>query len=158
MSRSAKSPPSQEGAARNGWARPAGESILNQAQSAFARAGFADASLLLHWSSIAGPQIARLARPAKWQDGPEGAVLTLTCEAGAIVFLQHQTRELTERLNTYLGRGRIHRLRLVAGRLEQSAEPQAHPAQSAEDWPKTMPLSDALQRLGKRRAERVRKA
>ena len=158
MSRSAKSPPSQEGA-RNAWAKPAGETVLGEANGAFLRAGFTDATLLLRWSSIAGAQIARVARPAKWQDGPEGATLTLKCESGAIVFLQHQTRELTERLNTYLGRGRITRVKLVAGRLDDMAQPQPqpHPAPSAEPWPGTLPLADALTRLGKRRATRPKR-
>jgi hypothetical protein len=121
--------------------------VLGEAKGAFARAGFADATLLLRWAAIAGPQIARIARPAKWQDGPEGATLTLKCEAGAIVFLQHQTRELTERLNAYLGRGRIVRLKLVAGQLPQSLEPPDHPAPgSAPPMDKPL-LPDALARL-----------
>jgi hypothetical protein len=150
MSRSAK-PKSPQGEShpvpRNGWVKPAGETVLGEAGSAFARAGFADATLLLRWAEIAGPQIAQIARPLKWQDGPEGATLTLKCEAGAIVFLQHQTRELTEHLNTYLGRGRISRLKLVPGRLERAPEPPPHPAPSP-DWVIDKPgLPDALARL-----------
>jgi hypothetical protein len=88
----------------------------------------------------------------RWQDGPEGATLTLKCEAGAVVLLQHQTRALIERLNAYLGHGRIARLRLVAGTLAQSAEPPNHPAPSFEppssDGAAGKPaLADALARL-----------
>jgi hypothetical protein len=152
MSRSAKYTPSQEGARRHGWAKPAGETVLGEAGSAFARAGFSDATLLLRWAQIAGPQIARIARPSKWQDGPEGATLTLKCEAGAIVFLQHQTRELIERLNGYLGRGRIARLRLMAGQLAQNAEPPNHPAPSSEATSGKLALPDALAGLAETRA------
>jgi hypothetical protein len=155
MSRSAKSKQSQEGAQpapRHGWARPASEIALGEAKGAFARAGFADATLLLRWADIAGAQVARIARPAKWQDGPEGAVLTLKCEAGAIVFLQHQTRELTDRLNAYLGRGRIARLKLVVGGLTNVPEPPNHPAPTAEPVVGRLDLPEALMQLQKARA------
>jgi hypothetical protein len=150
MSRSAK-PKSPQGQsqppARFGWARQAGETALGEAGGAFARAGFTDATLLLRWGAIAGPDIARIAQPLRWQDGPEGATLTLKCEAGAIVFLQHQTRELTARLNAYAGQGRIGRLKLVAGRLEQTREVAPHPAPS-RGWRAENPdLPEALTRL-----------
>src|SRR6478736_4988972 len=118
MSQSAKRKTAQETSgtvARYGWARAAGESVLGEARGMFARAGFADATLLLRWSEIVGPHIARIALPQRWQDGPDGAVLTLKCEPGAAVLLQHQTRMLIERLNTYVGGGRIIRLKLVPG-------------------------------------------
>jgi hypothetical protein len=121
--------------------------VLGEAGHAFARAGFADATLLLRWTAIAGAEIARIARPVRWQDGPEGATLTLKCEAGAIVFLQHQTRELTERLNAYLGRGRINRLKLVAGKLERKPEVPPHPAPSTGWVAETPDLPGALERL-----------
>src|ERR1700761_9021134 len=146
MSQSAKSPPSQGGAPRQAWAKPAGESVLGEADSAFRRAGFIDATVLIRWGDIAGPHIARVARPAKWQDGPEGATLTLKCEAAAIVFLQHQTRELTERLNNYFGHGRIARLRLVAGQLDHAPEPESHPAPLGAALPPPASLSEALSR------------
>ncbi|HXJ01472.1 MAG TPA: DUF721 domain-containing protein [Micropepsaceae bacterium] len=155
MSRTVKSAQSQGGAPsapRHGWAKPAGETALGEASGAFARAGFTDATLLLRWADIVGSQVARIARPAKWQDGPEGATLTLKCEAGAVVFLQHQTRELTDRLNAYLGRGRIVRLKLVAGRLASAPEPPAHPAPKSDISTETLALSDAISRLAKVRA------
>ena len=169
MSRTAKSTQSQGGATapggapapvagraqpapRRGWPRPTSETALDEAKGAFARAGFTDATLLLRWTDIAGAQIARIARPAKWQDGPGGATLTLKCEAGATVFLQHQTRELTERLNAYLGQGRIARLKLVPGRLANAAEPPNHPAPMAELVVDKLALPDALARLGNVRA------
>ncbi|HEX3485743.1 MAG TPA: DUF721 domain-containing protein [Micropepsaceae bacterium] len=135
-----------------GRTKPAAETALGEAKTAFVRAGFTDMTFLLRWPEIAGAQIARITRPAKWQDGPEGATLTLRCEAGAIVFLQHQTRELTDRLNAYLGRGRISRLKLVPGRLEQMPEPPAHPAPMACVPTGKPELSHALGRLGEARS------
>ena len=54
-------------------------------------------------------------------------MLTLKCEAGAAVFLQHQTRDLLERLATYLGPARIARVRLVPGELERARRPSGPP-------------------------------
>ena len=154
MSQSAKPPSSQEPSrrsARRGWARPAAEGALGEAAPAFARAGFPDATLILRWREIAGLEVARLARPVKWQDGPGGAVLTLKCEPGAAVLLQHQTRTLTERLNAFLGAGRVVRLRLVPGRLTDLPALSAHPAPQAEFHTQTPPLSEALERLARLR-------
>jgi hypothetical protein len=124
---------------------------MNEAGSAFARAGFADASLVLRWAEIAGPAVARLARPVKWQDDPSGATLTLKCEPGAAVLLQHQTRELIQRLNAYLGANRIGRLKLVSGQLAASQEPPNHPAPATEPEPEAPALPDALARMARLR-------
>src|SRR4029077_20640233 len=105
---------------------------LGEARGIFAHAGFRDATLLIRWTVIVGPHIARVALPQKWQDGPDGAVLTLKCEPGAAVLLQHQTRILIERLNAYLGQGRIIRLKLVPGRLTPRAGPPRHPRPEAQ--------------------------
>jgi hypothetical protein len=155
MTQSAKRGGSQEpsqGAPRRGWPRAAAETALGPASSAFARAGFNDATLLLRWDRIVGPQIARLARPLKWQDGPEGAVLTLKCEAGAAVLLQHQTRALIERLNAYLGAGRVYRLKFVPGRLPALPEPPNHPVPGLQSLPHSVALPEALARLAGLRA------
>jgi hypothetical protein len=137
---------------RHGWARAAGKGVLDEAKGAFAHAGFADTTLLIRWSEIVGPHIARIALPQKWQDGPDGAVLTLKCEPGAAVLLQHQTRMLIERLNAYLGAGRIIRLKLVPGRLVQRADPPGHPQPEAEAGMESLTLGEALSRLASLRA------
>jgi hypothetical protein len=93
------------------------------AKPAFARAGFSDPSIVLHWPQIAGPQVAALATPIKLTDGPAGGVLTLKAEPGAAVFLQHQTRDLCDRINGYLGRPAVARLRFVQGPLVQKSPP-----------------------------------
>jgi len=136
---------------RHGWARAAGEGVLGEAKGAFARAGFTDATLLIRWSEIVGPHIARIALPQRWQDGPDGAVLTLKCEPGAAVLLQHQTRMLIERLNTYLGAGRIIRLKLVPGRVPERADPPSHPRPEAQASMESLSLGEALARLAQLR-------
>lgn len=83
--------------------------------TAFLRAGFADPTLVLRWDEIAGTETARLARPIRLSEGPAGGVLTLRAEPGAAIFLQHESRALCERINAYLGRPAIARLRFVQG-------------------------------------------
>src|SRR5262249_2267511 len=139
--------------ARRGWAGHAGEDVLGHASAALERAGFSDATLVLRWREIAGEDIARIAEPLKLTEGPEGQVLTLKCEAGAAVFLQHQTRDLQHRLSTYLGSGRIARIRLVPGELERSQGLPDHPlsGMAGPDEQPSPSLSEALERLDRRR-------
>jgi hypothetical protein len=155
MSRSAKTKDRQEGARsypRYNWVRGVSATAIEEAGGAFARAGFADATLVLRWAEIAGPAVARLARPIKWQDDPAGATLTLKCEAGAAVLLQHQTRELIQRLNAYLGANRVGRLKFVSGQLAIPEEPPNHPTPTTEPEPETATLPDALARLERLRS------
>lgn len=142
--------------ARRGKAVAAGEVALGHAAGAFARAGFVDANLVLRWADIAGPEVARIARPMRCHSGESGAVLTVVCDPGAILFLQHETRGLIERLNRYLGGNRIARLKLVPGRLEGGPKSLPHPARtlgfSSNSKPKPS-LPEALERLGKLRGK-----
>ncbi|MBI3678309.1 MAG: DUF721 domain-containing protein [Proteobacteria bacterium] len=94
------------------------------AASAFVRAGFRDPTLVLRWDEIVGPEVARLARPLKLTEGASGGILTLKAEPAASLFLQHETRPLTERINAYLGRPAVAKLRFVQGPLERSTRPR----------------------------------
>lgn len=109
--------------ARRHWAAAIAQDSRNAAHTAFVRAGFADPTILLHWDEIAGPETARIARPIRFTEGPNGGVLTLKSEPGAALFLQHETRALTERINAYLGRAAVSRLRFVQGPLIRRPAP-----------------------------------
>ncbi len=85
--------------------------------AAFARAGFRDPTLILRWEQIVGPEVARIARPLKLSEGAAGGILTLKAEPGAAMFLQYETRTLCERINAYLGRPTVAKLRFVQGPL-----------------------------------------
>src|SRR5262245_40866570 len=140
--------------ARRGRAGSAGDDALSHAAAALQRAGFLDATLVLRWREIAGEDIARIAEPVRLTDGPEGGVLTLKCDPGAAVFLQHQTRDLIERLARYLGPGRIARVRLISGEFERPNGVPDHPAIGTGrpvDGPSAPSLSEALERLNQRR-------
>jgi len=94
------------------------------AGQAFARAGFTDPTLVLRWADIVGPDVARVAEPFKLSEGPSGGTLTLRAEPAASLFLLHQTRSLCERINAFLGRPAVAKLRFVSAALADRAEPQ----------------------------------
>ena len=85
------------------------------ATAAFLRAGFSDPTLVLRWQEIAGPEVARLARPLKFSDGPSGGTLTLRAAPGAALFLAHEKRALCGRINAYLGRPAVAQLKFSQG-------------------------------------------
>jgi hypothetical protein len=123
--------------ARRGRATALGAEANFAAHSAFVRAGFADPSLVLRWEEVAGSETAALAQPISLKEGPSGGVLTLKAEPGAALFLQHESRPLCERINAYLGRPAVARLRIVQGALihRNKAAPRRQPAPpvSADD-------------------------
>ena len=156
MSESAKNRSSQAPMPARHSRRAAGERIIGQASAIFLRAGFKDAGFLLHWPAIAGAHIARVAQPVKWQESPSGAVVTLRCEPGAAVLLQHETRGLVEKANAYLGAGRIARFKFVPGPLPRAESISPHPAPDAGARPETMDLAEALERLSRLRKRLTR--
>jgi hypothetical protein len=122
---------------RRGWATALGEEAGAVARSALGRAGFDDPTLVLRWEEIAGAETARLTRPLKLS----GDVLTLRAEPGATVFLQHESRPLCERINAFLGRKAVSRLRFVPGPVQ--ARPRAKPRITAKP---PVPTTDPAQK------------
>jgi len=145
MAKSRKTTPTEGGAPpRRNWAGPVANDATHAGHAAFVRAGFADPTLVLHWEKIAGTEVARLCRPLRLSEGPHGGVLTLLAEPGAAVFLQHETRPLCERINTYLGRGAVARLKFVQGALTHRPPPPP----SLRPAPELMPDDPALAYCG----------
>jgi hypothetical protein len=127
--------------------------------TAFARAGFSDPTLVLRWSEIAGPEVARLAQPLKFSEGPSGGTLTLRAAPGAALFLSHEKRTLCERINAYLGRPAVSQLKFSQGAL-LPRPPPPKPGKPAHPLPPDDPsrryhgpegLARALQALARRR-------
>ena len=152
MSQSAK-PTSPQETSRRGRAGAFGIDAMNLADTALKRAGFLDPTLVLHWAEIAGAELARVAEPVKYQEGPNGASLTLKCEAAASVFLQHETRALIGRLNAYLGPGRVARIRLIPGQLAPTRDLPNHPIRGFSGIPRVTDdnLETAVKRLAQLR-------
>jgi hypothetical protein len=123
------------------------------------RAGFSDPTLVLRWSEIAGPEVARLAQPLKFSDGPSGGTLTLRAAPGAALFLSHEKRTLCERINAYLGRPAVSQLKFSQGALlprplppkpEKTAGPLP-PGDPSRRYQGPEGLAKALQALARRR-------
>ena len=145
---------------RHNWVTAVGSDAGRAATSAFIRAGFTDPTLVLRWSEIAGPEVARLAQPVKFTEGPGGGILTLRATPGAALFLAHEKRPLCERINAYLGRPAISRLRFVQGALAARPARQPRPKPAAAPPPGdpaltfkgSESLQNALVRLARARA------
>jgi len=129
------------------------------AASAFVRAGFTDPTLVLRWSEIAGPEVARLAQPVKFTEGPSGGILTLRATPGAALFLAHEKRPLCERINAYLGRPAVTQLKFSQGAfLPPSQKPPRQkpagplpPEDPSRRYQGPEGLTRALQALARRR-------
>ncbi|HTT85315.1 MAG TPA: DUF721 domain-containing protein [Rhizomicrobium sp.] len=135
MARARKQPPQSaetEPPARRSHAASVSIDIAILARAAFLRAGFDDPTLVLRWREIAGPEVARIARPLRITQGASGAVLTLKADPAAALFLQHESRTLCARINTYLGRAAVQSLRFVPGEiaLQSKKLPQKNPQDS----------------------------
>ena len=148
---------------RHNWVTPVGGDAGLAAATAFARAGFADPSLVLRWTEIAGPEVARLAQPVKFTTGPAGGTLTLRAVPGAALFLAHEKRSLCERINAYLGRPAVSQLKFSQGallprppvRLAGKAAGPLPPTDPSRGYDGPEGLKNALQALAKRRSTGV---
>jgi hypothetical protein len=140
-------------------ARGAGE----LSTAALTRNGFRDPTLVLRWDDIAGKDIARIARPLKLSEGANGGTLTLRAEPGASLFLQHETRQLCERINAYLGRAAVTKLRFVQGPLAPKLIHRPPPKRAAHvpandpalSYKGPESLREALVNLARARAPRM---
>ena len=143
---------------RRAWPELVGRDLNYAARSAFTRAGFSDPTLILRWVEIAGADTARLTRPIKLVEGPTGGVLTLKAEPAAALFLQHESRSLCERINAFLGRQAVTKLRFIQGSLTLPSrspgvfKPSEPPANDpARAWRGPAPLGNALLNLARSR-------
>jgi len=119
MTQESKVKQPEEPPPRRNWPDAVGRDAKGIGRNIFTRAGFREPALVLRWSEIAGPEVARLAQPIRLSDSPGGGVLTLKAEPGAAVFLQHESRALCERINAFLGYPAVVKLRFVQGPLAQ---------------------------------------
>lgn len=150
----------QEAPARHRRAVPVATDASAVGAAAFARAGFSDASLILRWRDIAGPEVARLAQPVKLANGPSGGTLTLRAVPGAALFLSHEKRALCERINAFLGRPAVSQIRFSQGAPMGLPAPRPRQKPPGPLWPSDPSccyqgpegLARALQALARRRS------
>ena len=149
--------------ARRNRSEPVGRQAGDLGSVALIHMGFRDPTLVLRWDDIAGKDIARIARPMKFAEGAHGGTLTLRAEPGAALFLQHETRQLCERINAYLGRAAVTKLRFVQGPLTPKLIHNPPPKRAADAPPGDPALSykgpeslrEALVNLARARAPRT---
>jgi hypothetical protein len=148
MTKQGKQPPPQDGPPpRRGRAAAIGHDAQTLARAGFDRAGFPEPGLVLRWKEIVGPEVARIARPLRFAQGATGGVLTLKADSAASVFLQHESRTLCGRINDYLGRNAVQRLRFVAADIATEAKPlrrRSTPEAAADDPAREFAGNDAL--------------
>lgn len=158
MARAETPSPAIEAPVRRNRTAAVGLDAAEIGRKAFARAGFTDGGLVLRWREIVGAEIARIARPLKLVDGPTGGTLTLKADPAAAIFLQHESRALCARINGWLGRPAVQRLRFVPGEIAPDS-PRHHrsrPREAAAGDPSRRfqgnePLKSALLRLARAR-------
>ena len=140
-------------------------------RKAFEKYGFSAASLVTDWATIAGRELAAYTAPErlKWpraversdEDAAEsgkgrpGATLVLRVDGGRSLDVQHNARQIIERINAYFGYAAVAELRIVQAPVGVE-DRFACPATRASARPLTAEVShiadpglrDALARLG----------
>lgn len=113
---------------------PAASLVAERIRTAGASRGFAVARILTHWAEIVGPDIARMARPAKLGhsarrgEGPLGATLTLLVSSAHAPVVQMQIPRIIERVNACYGHAAISRITLTQTTARTGATGFAEPA------------------------------
>lgn len=147
---------------------PAGRSLSPLIRDLDARFGQGHGGLQARWAEIVGDQIARRTEPVKLTKarGGAGATLEIKVEGAAAPAVQHQAADILDRVNLFLGKGAVEKLRIVQGPVRKAAAvatkpkaPRPRPlapldaaaeaelARAAEPAPG--PLREALVRLGR---------
>lgn len=108
---------------------PAGKSLARLIKSLDERFGAGDAGLAARWREIVGADLARRSEPVRVIRGRAGApgALEIRVQGPSSALIQHQSAELLQRVNLFLGAGTVDRLRIVQGPVRGTA-PAAKPA------------------------------
>lgn len=118
-----------------------GSLISRQIRSAGESRGFAVSRVLTHWAEIAGPSIARIARPVdvSYSRGGFGATLTILTTGAQAPMLEMQKEQLREKVNAAYGYNAIARIRITQTAATGFAEGQAQFAPKPPEAPRGQP-------------------
>ena len=129
-----------------------------------AKRGFGTADLITAWPDIIGPQFARVTRPERitWppQDPDDPGVLVLRVDGPSAVLVQHESDQIIERVNVFMGYQAVGRIRFVQGPVkgvrqvsavdpEPAVESDARLDRELDGLDKDGDLATALRRLGR---------
>ncbi len=112
--------------------RALGATLPRLTKSVLAKRGSGFAAVVTEWAQIVGPELAAASVPERLTTST--GVLALRVEGAAAVELQHLAPLLIERINTFLGRPAVTRLKLVRAPLPIAAPlPPPEPGPVAAD-------------------------
>ena len=129
---------------------PAGRSLAPLIKKLDAQFGRGASALEPRWVEIVGERLARVTRPQKLTKGRgnAGGTLELRVAGPAALLVQHQSEDIIQRVNLFLGAGSVERLRIAQGPVKPlPASVEAELATSTEDAPDS--LKAALRKLGR---------
>lgn len=114
------------------------QSLIKELDGKFGRGAGA---LEPRWREIVGDRLARVTRPQKLSKGRgnAGGVLELRVAGPAALLVQHQSAEILQRVNLFLGEGTVEKLRIAQGPVKPLADA---PMQKSRK-PRTAPLAAA---------------
>lgn len=144
----------------------AGRALQGLIKELDAKLGRGAGALEPRWREIVGERLARVTRPQKLSKGRDGkgGTLELRVAGPAALLVQHQSEEILQRVNLFLGPGSVEKLRIAQGPVKPLADAPAPPRRKAVQPPlpaaveaelKTSvetapdPLKGPLERLGR---------
>ncbi len=111
--------------------------------------------LQMHWPDIIGARWAVLSKPISLRGAKDGKTLTIEAKGPASAMIQAQTTQLLDKVNQYLGQGRVTRIVVRQGRIQPSGHPAHTSHISRKHVQETLAtdaensLQTALDKLGK---------
>jgi len=144
----------------------AGRALQGLIRELDARLGRGAGALEPRWREIVGERLARVTRPQKLTRGRDGkgGTLELRVAGPAALLVQHQSEEILQRVNLFLGPGSVEKLRIAQGPVKPLADAPAPPRRrtvqpplpasveaelKAAVEPAPDPLKGPLERLGR---------
>jgi hypothetical protein len=106
---------------------PAGRHLSSFIKDLDEKFGRGASALEPRWREIVGDQLARVTRPQKLTKGRGGAggTLELRVAGPAALLVQHQSEDILQRVNLFLGPGAVDKLRIAQGPVKPLALPAA---------------------------------
>jgi len=110
------------------------QSLIKELDAKFGRGAGA---LEPRWREIVGDRLARVTRPQKLTKGRGGAggVLELRVAGAAALLVQHQSEDILQRVNLFLGPGSVDRLRIAQGPIMPLTDAPKKPARRSAPPP-----------------------
>ena len=126
---------------------PMGRSLAPLIKQLDERFGQGTGQLEARWAEIVGEPLSRVTQPLKLTKGRagHGGTLELRVVGPAAAFVQHQSAEILQRVNLYLGEGAAEKLRIAQGPVKVRT-PKSQPVRKVVDRPLPADQEEALSR------------